>query len=250
VSGKHILMETKVVSKRFGSLAAVGDVSIQIIEGEIHAIIGPNGAGKTTFLNLLSGELPMSSGSIFFDGQDVTGWSPDRLARAGIGRSFQRSSVFEDLSVHENVRLAAQTQFPRSFGFFRPAEHYDDVAEKVTSVFSELALSVSMHTRAGEISHGEQRQLEIAMLMAISPKLMLLDEPTSGMGRNETLELIEVLRRLSRMHTLVLVEHDMEVVFQLADRITVLVNGSVLASGPPEAMRKDKAVRAAYLGAD
>jgi branched-chain amino acid transport system ATP-binding protein len=250
VSDKPVLLETKALSKNFGSLAAVRDVSIQILEGEIHAIIGPNGAGKTTFLNLLSGETQASSGALYFGGAEVTGWPPDRLARAGIGRSFQHSSVFDDLRVRENVRLAAQTQFPKSFGMFRSADRYADVETRVEEVLREVAFECPNSARAGEIGHGEQRQLEIAMLLALSPKLMLLDEPTSGMSRNETLELIELLGRISKRHTLVLVEHDMDVVFQLADRITVLVNGSVLASGPPAAVREDVAVRTAYLGTE
>lgn len=250
MSDRRILLETKALSKSFGSLDAVKNVSIQVAEGEIHAIIGPNGAGKTTFLNLLSGELQANGGSLHFDGQDVTGWSPDKLARAGIGRSFQHSAVFDGLSVRENLRLAAQTQFPRSFGFFRSAAGYADVGDRVAAVMDEMSLNATGQTQAGELSHGEQRQLEISMLMAISPKLMLLDEPTSGMSRNETLELITNLRRLSAQHTLVLVEHDMDVVFQLADKITVLVDGTVLASGTPAAMREDSAVRSAYLGYD
>jgi branched-chain amino acid transport system ATP-binding protein len=179
---------------------------------------------------------------------DVTGWTADQLARAGLGRSFQHSSVFENLSVHENVRLAAQTQFPQAFGLLLPAERYPEVNRRVDEVLLDMALAASTAARAGEVSHGEQRQLEIAMLLAISPKVMLLDEPTSGMSRNETLAMIEVLRRVSRKRTLVLVEHDMEVVFELADRITVLVNGAVLASGAPDKVREDAAVRAAYLG--
>jgi branched-chain amino acid transport system ATP-binding protein len=244
----RVLMQTKALSKSFGRLAAVRDITLEFFEGEVHAIIGPNGAGKTTFLNMLSGELPPSSGSLYFDGCDVTGWSPDRLARAGIGRSFQHSSVFEDLSVHENIRLAAQTQFPKSFGCFLPAESYADVGERVDRVLDEIALGSSIHVPAGEISHGEQRELEVGMLLASAPKLMLLDEPTSGLGRDETLEMIAILGRLSDSRTLVLVEHDMDVVFQLADRISVLVEGSVLASGAPAAVRQDSAVRAAYLG--
>lgn len=241
-------LETKSLSKNFGSLNAVRDVSLQIQPGEIHAVIGPNGAGKTTFLNLLSGELPVSAGCLQFEGHDITRWSPDRRANAGIGRSFQHSAVFEDLTVHENLRLAAQTQYPKSFGMLWPAEGYTDVAARVTDVIAQLSLNAAELTRAGELSHGEQRQLEIGMLMAISPKLMMLDEPTSGMSRNETLELIGILHRLSERHTLMLVEHDMDVVFQLAHRITVLVNGSVLASGTPEAIRADASVRIAYLG--
>lgn len=242
------LLKAKSLSKYFGRFAAVRDVSIDVRAGEIHAIIGPNGAGKTTFLNLLSGEFPVSGGSLHYEDRDITNWSPDRRANAGLGRSFQHSSVFEDLSVRENLRLAVQTQFPKSFGLFWPAEAYADVAMRVSEVLGELSLNATKETRAGELSHGEQRQLEIGMLMAISPKLMMLDEPTSGMSRNETLELIGILRRLSTKHTLVLVEHDMDVVFQLAHRITVMVNGSVLATGAPDEIRRDRAVRSAYLG--
>jgi len=242
------LLETRSLSINFGRFAAVTNVSLEINAGEIHAIIGPNGAGKTTFLNLLSGELLPTSGSLYFDGQDVTKWSPNRRANAGIGRSFQHSSVFEDLPVRENLRLAAQIQFPEEFGFFRSADRYRKVGERVSEILSELSLATSDETRAGELSHGEQRQLEIGMLMAISPKLMLLDEPTSGMSRSETLDLIAILRRLAERHTLVLVEHDMDVVFQLAQRIFVLVNGSVIASGTPEEIRANPAVRTAYLG--
>ena len=227
MSDNPVLLEARALSKRFGSLAAVRDVSIAFLQGEVHAIIGPNGAGKTTFLNLVSGELPATSGALYLNGEDVTGWTADQLARAG---------------------LAAQTQFPQAFGVLLPAERYPEVNRRVDEVLLDMALAASTAARAGEISHGEQRQLEIAMLLAISPKVMLLDEPTSGMSRNETLAMIEVLRRVSRKRTLVLVEHDMEVVFELADRITVLVNGAVLASGAPDKVREDAAVRAAYLG--
>jgi len=242
------LLEARSLSINFGRLAAVANVSLQINAGEIHAIIGPNGAGKTTFLNLLSGELSPTRGSLYFEGQDVTTWSPNRRANAGIGRSFQHSSVFEDLPVRENLRLAAQTQFPKEFGFFRPTDRYRNVGERVSEILSDLSLAIPDEIRAGELSHGEQRQLEIGMLMAIAPKLMLLDEPASGMSRNETLDLIAILRRLAARHTLVLVEHDMDVVFQLAQRIFVLVNGSVIASGTPEEIRASPAVRTAYLG--
>ena len=243
-----VLLRTESLSKSFGSLAAVSNVSLEFRAGEIHAIIGPNGAGKTTFLNLLSGELPPSSGSLHFGGATITRWSPDRRARAGMGRSFQHSSVFEDLTTFENARLAAQTRLPSSFRFFRPATRYDLVNASAAAVLKKLGLAATADVSAGEISHGGQRQLEIAMLMAIEPKIMLLDEPTSGMGRAETSELIETLRTLSKKHTLVLVEHDMDVVFTLADRITVMVNGSVLESGRPEDVRANADVRTAYLG--
>jgi branched-chain amino acid transport system ATP-binding protein len=197
---------------------------------------------------VISGELLPTSGSLFLEDQDVTGWTPDRLARAGLGRSFQHSSTFENLSTFENVRLAAQVRLPTSMHFFKPADRYSEINAYAREILSRLALPSSNDTLAGEISHGEQRQLEIAMLMAIAPKLMLLDEPTSGMGKSETRELMAVLRRLSEHHTLVLVEHDMDVVFALANRITVLVNGEVMATGAPEEVRANRKVRSAYLG--
>jgi branched-chain amino acid transport system ATP-binding protein len=244
----QVLLRTERLCKSFGSLLAVKEVSLDIRAGEIHAIIGPNGAGKTTLLNVMSGELLPTSGSLFLEDQDVTGWTPDRLARAGLGRSFQHFSTFENLSAFENVRLAAQVRLATSMRFFKPADRYADVNARVRDILSGLALPSSVETLAGEISHGEQRQLEIAMLMAIAPKLMLLDEPTSGMGKSETRELMAILRRLSEQHTLVLVEHDMDVVFALADRITVLVNGEVMATGAPEEVRANRKVRSAYLG--
>ena len=243
-----VLLRCEALNKSFGNLAAVRDVSLEFHAGEIHAIIGPNGAGKTTFLNLLSGELPPSAGKLHFQDAEITHWSPDRRARAGMGRSFQHSSVFEDLPTFENARLAAQTRLPSSFRFIHPASRYDAVNASASAVLEEIGLSGNFDVPAGEISHGGQRQLEIAMLMAIEPRLMLLDEPTSGMGRAETSELIETLRTLSKKHTLVLVEHDMDVVFTLADRISVLVNGAVLASGKPEEVRANAEVRTAYLG--
>jgi branched-chain amino acid transport system ATP-binding protein len=242
------LLRSERLCKSFGSLMAVRDVSLTIMQGEIHAVIGPNGAGKTTLLNVLSGELLPTSGSLFFGGRDITGWTSDRLARVGLGRSFQHSSIFEDLTTFENVRVATQVQLATSMRFFRPARSYPEITQRTHKILADLALLPVAATLAGEISHGEQRLLEVAMLSAIAPKLMLLDEPTSGMGKAETRELIEVLRRLAREHTLVLVEHDMDVVFTLADRVTVLVNGAIMATGAPEEVRRDPGVRSAYLG--
>jgi branched-chain amino acid transport system ATP-binding protein len=247
-STTRVLLRAERLCKSYGSLRAVDDVSLDFREGEVHAIIGPNGAGKTTLLNVLSGELLPTSGSLVLEGRDVTGWTPDRLARAGLGRSFQHSSIFENLSIFENVRLATQLQLATSMHFFKPASRYAHVNSRAREILAGFALPSSASTLAGEVSHGEQRQLEIAMLIAIAPKLMLLDEPTSGMGKPETRELIEVLGRLSRNHTLVLVEHDMDVVFTLANRITVMVNGSVMATGAPEEVRRNRDVRSAYLG--
>lgn len=246
MAGAAILTTDRLV-KRFGGLPAVNDVTIEFRSGEIHAVIGPNGAGKTTFLNLLTGELDPTSGRIYFKGRDVTRMSPDQLSRAGMGRTFQHSSIFEEFTVHENVRLAAQSRLPTSMRFLHSAETLNEVNENAERALSRVGMT-GVARVAAEISHGEQRQLEIAMLLATAPELMLLDEPTSGMGRNETSELINIVRRLGREYTIVLVEHDMDVVFRLADRITVLVYGSVLATGAPDEVRSNPDVRAAYLG--
>jgi branched-chain amino acid transport system ATP-binding protein len=241
------LLHIEGLSKHFGGVPAVADVSLDIAEGEIHAIIGPNGAGKTTFLNLLSGELKPSSGQIWFKGKDVTGWPPDALARAGLGRSFQHSSVMENSTMFENVRLAAQSRSGLSFRMLGSADRLTHVAE--AALASIEACSITQPERlAGEASHGERRQLEAAMLLAAGAEVMLLDEPTSGMSRAESLELAAVLQKLRGGRTILLVEHDMDTVFALAGRITVLVYGKVLATGAPSAVRENPEVRAAYLG--
>jgi branched-chain amino acid transport system ATP-binding protein len=226
---------------------AVADVSLDIAPDEIHAVIGPNGAGKTTFLNLLSGELRPSSGQIWLKGKDVTGWPPDALARAGLGRSFQHSSVMENFTLFENVRLAAQSRSGASFRMFSSANRLKKVAEAAHAAI-DLCGITQPERLAGEVSHGERRQLEAAMLVAAGAEVMLLDEPTSGMGRAETSELVAVLQKLRGGRTILLVEHDMDAVFALADRITVLVYGRVLATGTPSAVRENAEVRAAYLG--
>ncbi len=241
------LLEISGLTRWFGGVPAVSDVSLEIAQGEIHAIIGPNGAGKTTFLNLLSGELKPSAGQIRFKGTDVTGWPPDALARAGIGRTFQHSSIMQSFSIFENVRLAAQSRSGASFRMFSSADILTSVAQVARDAISAAGIS-HPNRLAAEASHGERRQLEIAMLLATNSQLLLLDEPTSGMGRNETLELVSILQKLRAEHTIVLVEHDMDAVFTLADRITVLVYGSVLATGTPEEVRQNAEVRAAYLG--
>lgn len=246
MSGPEIL-RTEALGRRFGGLAAVSDVSLSIATGEVHAIIGPNGAGKTTLLNLLSGELTPTAGRIYFEGRDITRSSPDQRSRIGIGRSFQHSSVFEGFTTGENVRLAAQSRQPTSMQFLRDAWQLEAVNQRARAAIEAIDLR-SVDALAGEISHGEQRQLEIAMILATAPRLMLLDEPTSGMGKSETQELIATLQKLRARHTIVLVEHDMDLVFTLADRITVLVYGKVIATGTPTQVRADEKVRAAYLG--
>jgi branched-chain amino acid transport system ATP-binding protein len=241
------LLQVGGLSKHFGGVPAVEDVSLDIAQGEIHAVIGPNGAGKTTFLNLLSGELKPSSGQIWLKGKNVTGWAPDALARAGLGRSFQHSSVMESFTLFENVRLAAQSRSGASFRMFSSADRLTKVAEAAHAAI-DLCGIAQPERLAGEASHGERRQLEAAMLVAAGAEVMLLDEPTSGMGRAETLQLVAVLQKLRGGRTILLVEHDMDAVFALADRITVLVYGKVLATGAPSAVRENPEVRAAYLG--
>src|SRR5215472_4459888 len=244
---KEPLLHVEGLSKHFGGVPAVADVSLEIAEGEVHAIIGPNGAGKTTFLNLLSGELKPSSGQILFKGKNVTGWPPDALARAGLGRSFQHSSIMQNFTLFENVRLAAQSRSGASFRMVSSADRLTDVAGAARAAI-ELCGIARPERLAGEVSHGERRQLEAAMLIAAGAEVLLLDEPASGMSRAETLELVAILQKLRGGRTILLVEHDMDAVFALADRITVLVYGRVLATGAPLAVRENPEVRAAYLG--
>jgi branched-chain amino acid transport system ATP-binding protein len=241
------ILQIRGLSKRFGGVPAVADVSLDIVRGEIHAVIGPNGAGKTTFLNLLSGELKPTAGLIRFKGKDVTDASPDALARAGLGRTFQHSSVMQNFSIFENVRLAAQSRSGASFRLFGSADRLPNVNETARAAIDATGIAQAERI-AGEASHGERRQLEIAMLLATGAEVMLLDEPTSGMGRAETLEFVALLQKLRGERTILLVEHDMDAVFSLADRITVLVYGKVLATGTPLELRQNTEVRAAYLG--
>jgi branched-chain amino acid transport system ATP-binding protein len=226
-----VLLSAKNLTKRFGGLAAVNDVSIDLVRGQIHAVIGPNGAGKSTLTNLLSGDLPLTSGHIHLDGENITGWSMERISRRGLGRSFQKTNVFLPLSVFENVRLAA---------------HFDLAQTKQAIRLAKL----EHHTQtiAASMSHGEQRQLEIAMCLAGNPSVLLLDEPLAGMGVAEAERMIELLHSLKDNHAILLVEHDMDAVFALADVLTVMVDGRVIATGTPTAIRADAKVQAAYLG--
>jgi branched-chain amino acid transport system ATP-binding protein len=242
------LLETDALSRRFGALAAVDGVSLAFAEGRVHAVIGPNGAGKSTFLNLLSGELRATSGRVRFRGLDVTSATPDELSRLGIGRSYQTANLFPELSCGSCVWLAAQSRMASSMRFLRPAERYPEVGVRARRALDVCGLSQREDKLAGQLSYGEQRQLEIAMMLATEPTLLLLDEPLAGLGHDEASRAVDLLRQVSRGRTVVLVEHDMEAVFSIADTVTVLVDGRVLETGSPERVRASARVREAYLG--
>jgi branched-chain amino acid transport system ATP-binding protein len=236
------------LSKHFGGLAAVSDVSLDLAMGEVHAVIGPNGAGKTTLINLLSGDLVPSEGRVRYEGRDIAGLSADRIARLGIGRSYQKTNIFLDFTVFENCRLAAQARLGRLGGFVRPARRYGAVNERARQALALAGLEGRADAVAAALSHGEQRQLEIAMTLATSPRVLLLDEPLAGMGAEEAERMVALIRTLAADHAVLLVEHDMDAVFSVAARLTVMVNGRVLESGAPADVRRSKAVQEAYLG--
>jgi branched-chain amino acid transport system ATP-binding protein len=235
------------IAKIFGGLAAVGGVSLDVHRGQVHAVIGPNGAGKSTLINLLSGDLRPSAGSIRFAGTEIAGMSADQISRLGIGRSYQRTNIFAQLSVFENARLAAQSRLKRT-GFVRPASGYSAVAEAAERALDTVGLLARASDVASVLSHGEQRQLEIAMTLATDPQVLLLDEPLCGMGAEESQRMIQLIDTLACEHAVVLVEHDMDAVFSVAAVLTVMVNGRVLESGPPAQIRSSALVQEAYLG--
>jgi branched-chain amino acid transport system ATP-binding protein len=242
------VLETQNLTKRFGGLTAVKDVSIRVGEREVHAIIGPNGAGKSTMVNLLTGHLPPSAGKILFRGKDITGTAPQNISHLGIGRSFQRTNIFPSFTCLENCWLAGQSRLKNSFRFFRRAEHYRKVRERAEYGLELCGLIHRRDTLAGAMSYGEQRQLEIGMVLATDPTFLVLDEPMAGMGKDESQLVVDLLQRLTKQYPLVLIEHDMDAVFSIAHTLTVMVNGEVLASGPLETVRDDPAVQEAYLG--
>ncbi len=243
------LLVTEHLSKQFGGVIATDDVGLTVNDGEIHAVIGPNGAGKTTLIAQLAGELAPDAGTIRFDGRDVTGLPAHERSRLGLARSFQVTSIFRELTVLDNVALAVQAHSGSSFHFWRNARRDPTLRDPARAALVAVGLADRAEVVAGDLAHGEQRQLEIAMALATRPRLMLLDEPMAGMGREDGERMVELLRGLKRGHGLLLVEHDMDAVFALADRITVLVYGRVIASGAPEAIRNDARVIEAYLGA-
>jgi branched-chain amino acid transport system ATP-binding protein len=236
------------LTKRFRGLTAVNDVSLALVPGELHAVIGPNGAGKSTLIHILSGDLSPTSGSIHFRGFEISRYAPDRRSRLGMGRTYQHTNVFPSFSVFENCRLAAQSREPHPLNLFRKAESYLSVTQAARQALALVGLEHRTNILAGALSHGEQRQLEIAMSLATQPEVLLLDEPIAGMGAEESASMVRLLQQIGQGHAVLLVEHDMDAVFALAAVLTVMVNGCVLASGRPEQIRNNPEVQRAYLG--
>jgi len=244
----EILLRGRSITRRWGGVVAVNDVSIDLARGEVHALIGTNGAGKTTLVNVLSGETPASAGTVELGGADVTRWTQPRRARAGLGRSYQRSTVFPSFSVLENCRLAAQARHQSPWRVWSDASRCAPCLDAARGSASRAGLDGVLDRPAGLLSHGERRQLEIAMCLATDPQVLLLDEPLAGMGPDETERMLGMLEGLRAGHAILLVEHDMDAVFRVADRITVLVDGAMIASGTPAAVRANVDVQNAYLG--
>ena len=243
-----LLLSARNLTRLFGGLAAVNQVSLDLWQGRIHAVIGPNGAGKSTLTNLLSGDLSPTTGTVTLAGADVTGWAPEKISRAGLGRSYQKTNIFQPFTVWENVRLAAQSRRPHAGRWLSLAGRFADTNEVAAQALELSGLQDKRYAIAGAMSHGEQRQLEIAMSLATDPKVLLLDEPLAGMGTAEAERMVQLLLALKPRHAMMLVEHDMDAVFALADQLTVMLNGQVIASGDPVAVRADPTVQSAYLG--
>jgi branched-chain amino acid transport system ATP-binding protein len=243
------LLSTERLTKSFGALTAVNAVSIEVQQGSLHSVIGPNGAGKTTFFNLLTGQHVPTSGRIIFDGRDIVGTPAHGIAHLGIARSFQRTSIFPTLSLLDNVWLAAFARQPSWRGLaWRRADRYPDIAQRALVVLGEVGLEAKAARPAREISHGEQRQLELAIALAASPRLLLLDEPAAGLSPDETRRMVALVRALKGRYTIVLIEHKIDVVMTMSDRISVMHFGSVIAEGTPAEIQRNAEVRRAYLG--
>jgi branched-chain amino acid transport system ATP-binding protein len=242
------LMRAERLTRRFGGLTAVNAVSLALQVGQVHAVIGTNGAGKSTLVNMLSGELPASSGSIFLGDIDITHWSQPARSRAGVGRSYQRTTIFPELSVLENCRLSAQAERQRAWRVWESAARCPHSNGVARDALDRTGLASVAARAAGLLSHGQKRQLEIAMCLATRPRVLLLDEPLAGMGAAETDRMLTLLEALKGTHAVLLVEHDMDAVFRVADMITVMVNGEVIASDLPQAIRTHPEVLVAYLG--
>ena len=246
----NALLSVEKLTRRFGGLTAVNAVTLDLHVGEVHAVIGTNGAGKSTLINMLSGEIEASEGRIALDGVDITGRAQAKRARDGVGRSYQRTTIFPEFTVHENCRLAAQAATPKPWAFWQSSQSCAASTASADAALEAAGLAHEAHRIAGTMSHGAQRQLEVAMCLATKPRVLLLDEPLAGMGAEETDRMLTLLARLKATHAILLVEHDMDAVFRIADRITVMVNGTVIATGNPAEIRENPEVRTAYLGED
>jgi len=242
------LLEIEGLTKRFGGVVAADEISLALWPGELHAIIGPNGAGKSTLISQLSGEIVPDGGRIRFDGREITALPVYRRSRLGLARSFQITTLFSDFTAIDNVALSVQAHAGHSFRFWHDARHEADLREPARTALVRVGLGERASALVTDLSHGERRQLEIAMALAAQPRMLLLDEPLAGMGPDESARLVETLLTLKGHVTVLLIEHDIDAVFALADRISVLVYGRIIASGEPAAIRADAAVREAYLG--
>lgn len=242
------LLEVKGLSKAFLGIKANDDVQLSIHAGEVHGLIGPNGAGKTTAISLLSGELRPDSGQVFMDGKDITNLSAWRRIHMGLARSYQISRIFPDMTLLQNVQVSLQIAHGHSFRFVAPA--FGSHGDEALAMLAKLGLEDRAHDLASSLAHGLRRELELAVILARKPRILLLDEPMAGMGKTESIRITQLLEQLRGQVTMLLVEHDMDVVFQLADRISVLVQGHVVATGTPEDIAKNPQVRAAYLGGE
>lgn len=242
------ILKVSGLNKHFGGVVATDNLNFEVLPGETHAVIGPNGAGKTTFIAQLSGMLPPDSGTITFDGRDITGLPTPARSQLGLARSFQITSIFKDFTAIENVALSIQAHAGHSFRFWRPARTDAELTGPARELLQRLGLGERADVVATNLSHGEQRQLEIAMALATNPKMLLLDEPTAGMGPEDSERIKTFLTEVKGSYSVLLIEHDMDTVFSLADRITVLVYGKAIATGTPDEIRNNAEVRIAYLG--
>ena len=242
------ILETKGLYHDFSGLKVLFDVNLEIEEGERHAIIGPNGAGKTTLFNLITGTYKPSQGKVFFKGKDITGKPPFRLARLGMGRSFQITSTFDKQTAFQNIRMGILSRRGIRFNMFRRVDKMQAVTEETEEVLKRINLIGERDIPASDLFYGKHRSLEVSMAMSTNPDLVMLDEPTAGMSKDETRNAVELIRQLTENRTMVIIEHDMEVIFSLADRITVLHYGAILATGKPEEIKNNQEVKDAYLG--
>jgi branched-chain amino acid transport system ATP-binding protein len=247
---EEIILETRKLRREFGALVAVDDVDVKVQARTLHSIIGPNGAGKTTFFNLLSGNLNPTAGQVFFKGQDITRHPVHKTAHLGIGRSFQITNIFPNLTVFENIRLAAQALGKDNFKMFRAGRRFGQYEQRTAEVIELVGLQAEGHDLARTLPHGAQRKLELGMILAPDPELLLLDEPTAGMASEQVPELMRLIGEIQEagQKTVMLVEHNMNVVMSASDRITVMHQGAVLAEGSPEVISHDESVQSAYLG--